>query len=537
MPSIQFKGKSFVQNHHLAVPFHELVPDAKKSLTKKVALHDNLVVHGDNLLALKALLPTYAGKIKVIYIDPPYNTGNEGWMYNDNVNGPVIKEWIGTVVGREGEDLTRHDKWLCMMTPRLKLLRELLADDGVIFVSINKEENHHLRMLMDEVFGPTNHLTDIVWNHSKQSKNDETYFADHYNIISAYRKSKALKTFQRARTEVDNAAYSNPDDDPRGDWRSGDVRSPSKRETLRYEIQTPGGGTIQPPDNGWRWSEKVVNEKIDSGEIVFSTDESRIVRKIYLEDQAGRTPENVWLGEYAGTTRQASTEIKEIFGTQVFETPKPTLLLKRLIELCAGPEDIILDSFAGSGTTAQAVLELNLEDDGNRRFILIEMEDYADQITAERLRRVIGGVSGAKSKQLQSGYPGTFSYFELGDPIETDSLLSGTKMPSYKNLARYIFFTATGEEFNDSKLDEKTHFVGSSTEYDVYMYYKPDAEYLKSTALTLDEARALREAAGDRPLLVFAPTKYVEQTELDNLKITFCQLPFEIYKVKTHGTS
>ena len=151
MPTLNFKGKTFVQNHHLAVKYHQLVPKAEYSLTDKVSLHDNLIVQGDNLKALKALLPTYAGKVKCIYIDPPYNTGNEKWVYNDNVNSPMIKEWLGSVVDKE--DMTRHDKWLCLMMPRLKLLRELLSEDGAIFISCDSNEEHRLRVLLDEIFG------------------------------------------------------------------------------------------------------------------------------------------------------------------------------------------------------------------------------------------------------------------------------------------------------------------------------------------------------------------------------------------------
>src|SRR5690554_2639062 len=161
MPTLHFKGKTFVQNHHLAVKYHQLVPKKELSLTDKVSLHDNLIIQGDNLKALKALLPTYAGKVKCIYIDPPYNTGNEGWAYNDNVNSLMIKDWLGKVVDKD--DLTRHDKWLCMMMPRLKLLRELLSEDGVIFISIDDEEQHRLRGLLDEIFGETNFLSYFIW--------------------------------------------------------------------------------------------------------------------------------------------------------------------------------------------------------------------------------------------------------------------------------------------------------------------------------------------------------------------------------------
>src|SRR3989337_1382833 len=170
MAVLNFKGKTFVQNHHLAVKYHQLVPKKDKSLTDKVRLNDNLIINGANLKALKALLPTYAGKVRCIYIDPPYNTGNEGWVYNDNVNSPMMQEWLGKVV--DNEDLTRHDKWLCMMMPRLKLLRELLREDGAIFVSIDDNEQHRLRSLMDEVFGETNFVANIIWQKKFSPQND-----------------------------------------------------------------------------------------------------------------------------------------------------------------------------------------------------------------------------------------------------------------------------------------------------------------------------------------------------------------------------
>ena len=186
MPSLHFKGKVFVENHHLAVPFHELQPVRSKGLSRKASLHDNLIIEGDNLAALKALLPTYHGKVKCIYIDPPYNTGHEAWAYNDNVNSPINRDWLGKVVDRE--DLTRHDKWCCMMLPRLKLLRELLRDDGVIFVSIEDNEVHRLRCLMDEVFGEENFVGMIVWRNV--TDNNPTNITVEHEYIICYSSSK-----------------------------------------------------------------------------------------------------------------------------------------------------------------------------------------------------------------------------------------------------------------------------------------------------------------------------------------------------------
>lgn len=566
MPRIEFKGKTFVQNHHLAVPFHQLVPDAEKSLTDKPSLKDNLIIHGDNLLGLKALLPTYAGKVKCIYIDPPYNTGNEGWAYNDRVNSPMMKEWLGKVVGKEGEDLTRHDKWLCMMTPRLKSLYELLADDGVIFISCDDNEQQNLRILCDEIFQPGNFIGTIVWRNV--TDNNPTNIAVEHEYIHCYAKNKAklapvwkssisdLKdslikigaelikkhkdadALQRAYSEwfrankyqlgpLDRYKYIDQGGVYTG---SQSVHNPGK-EGYRYDVIHPKTGKpCKQPLMGYRFPEATMNKLLSEGKVLFGDDETKIIElKLYAQDYADKLPSVITLDGRLG-----AYELREIFpeNTKTFDNPKPTQLITQLLSYCTKKDDIILDSFAGSGTTAQAVLELNHADGGNRKFVLVEMEDYADSTTAERVRRVVKGIPKAKNTLLKNGLGGTFSYFTLGPAIETESLLNGKHLPSYEELARYVFYTATGEDFEPEKLDEAKHFVGKSSIFDAFMYYKPDLEYLKSTALTLDEARRLRKEAGNRPLLVFAPTKYVEQTELDNLRINFCQLPFEIYKLK-----
>jgi adenine-specific DNA-methyltransferase len=209
-------------------------------------------VHGDNLEALKSLLPEFAGRVQCIYIDPPYNTGNEGWAYNDNVNDPRLLAWLHRTVGKEADDLSRHDKWLCMMYPRLHLLHKLLADDGAIFISIDDNEVAHLRCVMDEVFGASNFVGNIIWQHSVQGKNDVKTISLHHNYTLVYGKS-SFQIGKLTRTEEHNKAYSNPDNDPRGKWRSGDFRSPNYRENLRYDLVTPSGKTIAAPGKGWRW--------------------------------------------------------------------------------------------------------------------------------------------------------------------------------------------------------------------------------------------------------------------------------------------
>jgi len=531
MAQINFKGKTFVQNHHLAVKFHQLVPDKNKSQTDKLSLHDNLIVHGDNLKALKALMPTYAGKVKCIYIDPPYNTGNEGWVYSDSVNSPLIQEWMKEAKPVDKEDLTRHDKWLCMMMPRMRLLKELLSEDGVIFVSIDDNEQHRLRMLMDEIFGEDNFVTNIIWQKKYSPQNDAKYFSDMHDFIVVYAKHKNVGDEKNgwirnliSRNETQNARYKNPDNDPRGPWKPADVSVKTYSKDYDYAITTPSGRIVRPPQ-GRCWSTSISNfEKWrNDNRIWFGKDGGNVPSvKIFLSEvQDGVVPTTIWLRDEVGDNEYAKKEIKGLFGDVqlAFETPKPTTLIKKILQLASGKNDLILDSFAGSGTTAHAVLDLNKEDGGNRKFILVEMEDYAHTITAERVRRVI-----------KSGTPGTFSYFELGEPVELENILSGKSLPSYTDLARYVFYTATGEEFDESKINEGINYIGESKEYEVFLFYKPDLEYLKATALTLDRAEKLQGKSGKKKL-VFAPTKYIDQDNLDRFNIVFAQLPFEIYKL------
>ncbi len=532
MPTLNFKGKPFVQNYHLSAPYHELIPKKDKGLSDKPKLDDNLIVHGDNLKALKALLPTYAGKVKCIYIDPPYNTGNENWVYNDNVNSPMIQDWLGKVVDRD--DLTRHDKWLCMMMPRLKLLREMLQDDGSIFVSIDDNEDHHLRMLLDEVFGEDNFVATIGWQKKFSRQSDAKWFSDTYEFILVYaRKKESWKLNLLPRTETQNARYTNKNNDPRGPWSPDNLVVKTYSADYDYPIKTPGGRTVTPPSGFcWRVSKQRFEELVEENRIWFGETGNNVPRlkRFLSEVQEGLVPITLWLRDFAGDTQEAVREVKNLLQTEKFDSPKPVKLLTRILEVATDKNSIILDSYAGSGTTAQAVLALNKEDGGNRRFILVECEDYADKITAERVRRVIRGVPKAKDEDLKKGLGGTFSYFELGKPIEASGILSGKNLPSYLELARYVFYTATGQDFDEKKLDEKRSFIGQTKEREVYLIYKPDVEYLKKTALTLDAARSLGPLNGKRRL-VFAPAKYLDQDQLAQFRIDFSQLPFEIYKL------
>lgn len=532
MAMLDFKGKSYVQNYHLLVKYHQLVPQKKKSITDNLSLHDNLIIHGDNLKALKALLPTYAGKVKFIYIDPPYNTGNERWVYNDNVSSPMMQEWLGKVVDKE--DLTRHDKWLCMMLPRLKLLREMLRDDGVIFISIDDNEVHHLRMLMEEVFGENNFVAELVWQKKFSRQSDAKWFSDTHEYLIVYARNKEMwKPNLLARTVKQDERYKNIDNDPRGPWSPDNLVVKTYSKEYDYPIRTPSGRIVNPPTGFcWRYSKKKLEQLIADNCIWFGQAGSNVprIKRFLSEVKKGLVPITLWLRDFAGDTQEAVREVKNILGDEKFDNPKPVKLVKRILEVASDKDSIVLDSFAGSGTTAHAALAFNNEDGGNRRFILVECEDYADKITAQRMRRVIKGVPAAKDEALRNGLGGSFSYFELGEPIEIESILEGDNLPTYEELARYVFYTATGEEFDENKVDESRSFVGESQEYEVYLFYKPDLDYLKSTALTLDHAKELGSYNGKKRL-VFAPAKYLDQQHLAEFHIDFAQLPFEIYKL------
>ena len=454
MPSLQLKGKTFVDNHHLSVPFHELRPVAGKGIGKTASLHDNLIIHGDNLAALKALLPTYHNKVKCIYIDPPYNTGNEGWAYNDNVNSPMMQDWLGKTV--DHDDLTRHDKWCCMMLPRLKLLRELMRDDGAIFVSIDDNEVHHCKVLLDDVFGEDNFVGTICWKNA--TDNNPTNVAVEHEYVHCYARDKTQlaqawysstigSKDRLLKVEASLLAQNSKDDELRRAYRvwlrenkpyiwpfqdykfidrggiytgSRSVHNPG-REGYRYDVIHPSTGKpCTQPFMGYRFPRETMERLLGENRVIFGTDETKIIEpKLYVRDYKTKFASVFELDGRAG-----ANDLKEIFPNsgKVFDHPKPRLFVQEIVSFVTDPESLVLDSFAGSGTTGHAVLAVNREDGGNRRFVLVECENYADSITAERVRRVIKGVPSAKEANLKAGLGGSFSYFELGSPMQQESL-------------------------------------------------------------------------------------------------------------------
>lgn len=368
----------------------------------------NFLLEGDNLAALKLLEKTHRGNIDLIFIDPPYNTRNGDFGYDDS--------------RVDLTDTFRHSKWVSFMSERLLVARRLLKNDGVIFIAIDDNEQAALKLLCDQLFGEENFLASIIWQHSIQPKGYSGTFSVHHNYILCYQKTAQFVLNSLPRTDEDNKAYANSDNDPRGRWRSGDVRNALYRPNLIYDIISPSGNVIKPCANGWRWSKETVEEKIKSGEIIFSKDETRIIRKIYLDTLEGRTPETIWFGKDVGTTRSAMSEIKEIFGSSAFGTPKPTSLIERTLRLISRTDATVLDFFAGSGTTGHAVMKLNAEDGGTRRFILCTNNEngICRDVTYERIRRVIDKEDYAASlKYYKVGYVPISDrmYYEYADEL------------------------------------------------------------------------------------------------------------------------
>jgi adenine-specific DNA-methyltransferase len=542
MPTLDFKGKSFIYTHHLGVPYRELLVVPEKSCTAAdhtPDLEDNLIIHGDNLEALKALLPRYAGKVDCIYIDPPYNTGTEGWCYNDAVNAPLMREWLKKSANPvERDDLQRHDKWLCMMWSRLQLLKELLCENGVLLVSIDDNEHSSLCVILAEIFGEEGFLSTFIWRRRiGSSMSADWVSADHEYVLAFSRNPREVDV---KGVERDMEKYSISDG--KGRFYASMPLTVGMTKEMRpnqwYELKNPKTGTgYWPPDGRvWGYYPPTMAKKIADKAIIWPEDyPNRKMTtprlKTFPEDaKRERKPVSTWIcengnasgtdepiGLTTGKTEEGTRLLRQIFGKApfAFNYPKPLSLVVGLLEQFTGPTSIILDSFAGSGTTAHAVLALNAKDGGNRRFILCEMEAYADTLTAERVRRVIQGydyqgtsetelhppekvtwttfkkaqvwldriegienlesanyekiekkiddgvltIVGKRTVKMQMpGLGGSFTYVELGEAMDLERLLAekpGT-LPSFGALARYLFFTATGHTLPSAPASKST---------------------------------------------------------------------------------
>lgn len=544
MPTLHWIGKDKVINHHINVPFRVLEHKYSEPPTPPVnhgincgEVEDNrlikdgssgAIIHGDNLDALKALLPEYEGHINCIYIDPPYNTGNEGWVYNDNVNDPKIRKWLGQVVGKEAEDLTRHDKWLCMMYPRLKLLHKLLADDGAIFISIDDNEQANLKLICDEIFGGGNFVASVIWEKAFSPVNLKKQFSENHDFIVCYAKKKDILVCNGLpRTNNSDDRYKNPDNDKRGVWMSSDMTvGPVIQEKL-YQIVTPSGKVVKPASGRcWLYTKDRFEEMVKDNRIWFGINGENMprVKKFLSEVKDGITPMTIWKYSEVGHSQDAAQKLKDIFnGISVFDYPKSVDLVKRCFELYSQKDSIILDSFAGSGTTAHAVLNLNRQDGGNRKFILVEMEDYAESITAERVKRVMNGYGSAGSPTAE-GTGGSFDYYELGEPLflEDGNLNETIGVEKIRN---YIWYSETqkpispltpkGEPKEDSYLG-----VCNDTAY--YFHYLKD----EITTLNHDFLAGIKTKA--EQYVIYADNCVLTKAFMTKHHIIFKKIPRDI---------
>ena len=409
---------------------------------------DNLLIHGDNLEALKALMPFYRGRIKCIFIDPPYNTQSAFEHYDDKLE---------------------HSQWLSMMLPRLELLRDLLSEDGSIWVTIDDNEAHYLKVLMDEVFGRGNFVANVVWRSSDNSNNDARTFSVDHNQVLVYSASPGWLTIKQDAVEK-RTHFRNDDNDPRGPWFDGNpLNSPKPRENLKYVLTAPNGNRIQPPPNGWRWEPATMQEKLATGEIRFNENMTGIKRRTYLYEMKGLPPSTLWTDLLkTGHNRQAKSEQKNLdIGTDLFSTPKPERLLAEVLNIATNPGDLVLDSFLGSGTTAAVAHKMG------RRWIGIEMGDHALTHCLPRLQKVVAGEQGGISAavgwgQSKDGQPfdgGGFRLARLGAPVfgPDGSIDPGVR---FATLAAYIWQQETATAWDAAKGTPGTPYLGTHSVFD-----------------------------------------------------------------------
>ena len=527
MPTLTWIGKDKVINHHHDVPFRVL--DSQYTFGTENSA--NRIIHGDNLEALKALLPYYEGLIKCIYIDPPYNTGNENWVYNDNVSDPKLKRWLGKVVGKESEDLSRHDKWLCMMYPRLQLLKQLLADDGVIFVSIDDNEVQNLRPILDDIFSSKNRIEQFIWKKSYGGGAKERYAVTVHEYVLMYAKDKDnIKELTLPPDPSSEARYYKLTDEKlstRGPFRVKPLeatKSMDYRANLVYPIAAPDGTEVWPKRQWW-WAKERSHAAVESNDLYFTKGKDNswsISYKQYLRDSSGEERQSKPFSIIDGIYNQVgSAALRDLFsdrGQNIFQFPKPVSLIEKLLSMLQlSSNDIILDSFAGSGTTAHAVLNLNKQDGGNRQFILVEMEDYAETITAERVRRVIDGYGG------KVGTGGGFTYYELGPALFTEDNLLNENLP-LNRIREYVWYSETRLPFsgNDVPEAETPYFLGKHYETAYYFYYEPD----QLTTLDYDFLSTLQTPA--EQYVIYADNCLIGRDWLQQRHLIFKKIPRDI---------
>lgn len=582
MPTLNWIGKDKVVSHHQDVPYrvleHKYGFTADKGEQTEPTKSGNKIIHGDNLEALKSLLPEHEGKIDVVYIDPPYNTGKEKWLYTDNVNHPKIEKWLDQVVGKEGDDLSRHDKWLCMMYPRVKLLHKLLKDDGIFYCSIDDYEHGNLKPMLDEIFGPQNFLNNVVWQRAYAPINTKKRFSPNHDFVIAYAKNKSKVELKLPRSEDANDKYSNPDNDPRGVWQSDNFSVGPVVEDKVYEITTPYGRKVLPPAGRcWLLTKDRYQEFLDDNRIWFGSSGKGVprIKRFLSEVKDGITPMTVWPYEEVGHTQDAKREIKELFPKSKlpFETPKPTTLMEKILSLRNDPNAVVLDSFAGTASTGHAILKLNKKDGGNRKFILVELEDYAEEITATRIKKASAGYefTGKKKETVKAysinitnlkksdkilqeleelkndesfskvaiesingeiaitaekqvsgkteGLGGAFDFYELGLPLfdENQNLNEEVGLPKIRE---YIWFSETRTSFTEPNAEN--YFLGKKEDSAYYFIYE------KHHLTTLDyDALELIKTKGEQ-YIIYADNCLLPKEFMAKNNIIFKKIPRDI---------
>jgi adenine-specific DNA-methyltransferase len=479
-------------------------------------IYDNLLIQGDNLLALKALEQDYSGKVKCIFIDPPYNTGSAFEHYDDGIE---------------------HSLWLTLMRERLELLKRLLDVDGTIWVTIDDNEAHYLKVLLDEVMGRDCFVSSIVWRSTDNSNNDAKQFSVDHNYIFVFSKTPDWRPVPQLGDSEKRSHFKNPDNDPRGAWFDGNpLNSPKPRPNLTYDLIAPNGNAIKPPKNGWRWSRETIAEKIASGEIRFTSDFKSIRRRTYLADMKSLPPSSLWATiEDTGHNRQAKYELKNLFPdrevTELFGTPKPERLLKRIIDLSTNPGDLVLDSFLGSGTTAAVAHKMG------RRWIGIELGEHCHTHCLPRLKKVVDGADpGGITEAVGWKGGGGFRYYRLAPSLLQQDKWGNWVISSEFNAPMLAEAICKLEGFTYAPSDTIYWQHGRSTEQDFL--------YVTTASLNHDQLQQLSDEVGsDRSLLVVCTSFRGRKEGYPNLTVkkipkavlTRCEWGHDDYSLKVEN--
>lgn len=501
MPILQWLNRDKHIRTTEQVPYRLLEPLDEYSYGD--ASTSNMLIQGDNLDALKALLPYYAGHVKCIFIDPPYNTRSAFEHYDDNLE---------------------HSQWLGMMYPRLELLRELLAEDGSIWITIDDNEAHYLKVIMDEVFGRKNFVDTIIWRKNYSPKSSAKHFSSDHDYILVYAKNAdGWRPKLIPRGEKQNKAYKNPDNDSRGPWKTSDLSARNFYSLGKYEIQGPGGRIISGPPGGnyWRVSEEKFWEMHQDNRIWWGRDGNAIpqIKRFLSEVKDGVTPQTYWHYDEVGHTQDAKKEILQLFGSDVFITPKPERLLERIIYLSSSKNDIILDSFLGSGTTAAVAHKMG------RRYIGIEMGDHAVTHVVPRMQKVVDGEQGGISKAVEWQGGGGFRFYQLGSTIfDAEGNINPEIRFAY--LAAHIWFSETRSALHE---EADSPYLGTHNGTAYYLLYngilgdkRPDGgNVLTSKVLS-------HLPSHDGPKVIYGETSRLGQARLKDLNIIFKQTPYDV---------